>query len=155
VTRPGPELDTARAQVVERGLVPDAIAALTPVVGALPLDALGPVKQHLKRFFSDAPWTADDAHALAAAVGVGTGGGRHGLGAGLTLVGGWPGGRFDLGIETDAPAASSRAGDAPPGPGLAETFAGAVVPEATPSLRTIRFATPPLHAGSARNYESA
>jgi len=155
VTRSGPELDTARAQVVERGLVPDAIAALTPVVGALPLDALGPVKQHLKRFFSDAPWTADDAHALADVVGAGTGGGRHELGAGLTLVWGWPDGRFDLGIETDAPAAPSRAGDAPPGPGLGETFAGAVVPEATPSPRTIRFATPPLHTGSARNYESA
>src|SRR5207244_10967264 len=35
------------------------------------------------------------------------------------------------------------------------TFDAAVVPEATPSPRTIRFATPPLHDGVARNYDSA
>jgi hypothetical protein len=38
---------------------------------------------------------------------------------------------------------------------LAETFDGAVVPEATPSPRTIRFATPPLHTGPSRAYASA
>lgn len=38
---------------------------------------------------------------------------------------------------------------------LAETFDGVVVPEATPSPRTIRFATPPLHAGPSRAYGSA
>jgi hypothetical protein len=37
---------------------------------------------------------------------------------------------------------------------LAETFDGVVVPEATPSPRTIRFATPPLHAGPSRVYDS-
>jgi hypothetical protein len=145
----------ARAQVVQRGLVPDAIAALTPVVGALPLDALGPVKQQLKRFFSDAAWTAGDADALAEVVGAGTGSGRHQLAPRLTLVWGWHDDRFELGIESEAPAAPERAGDAPSGPGLGETFDGAVVPEATPSPRTIRFATPPLHDGTARNYESA
>ena len=154
MTRPGPELDAAREQVVQRGLVPDAIAALTPVVGALPLDALGPVKRQLKRFFSDAAWTADDADALADVVGAGTDAGRHELGPGLTLVWGWRDGRFELGIESGAPAAPARARDAP-GPGLGATFDGAVVPEATPSPRTIRFATPPLHEGTARNYESA
>jgi hypothetical protein len=38
---------------------------------------------------------------------------------------------------------------------LAETFDGVVVPEATPSPRTIRFATPPLHTGPSRVYGSA
>lgn len=37
---------------------------------------------------------------------------------------------------------------------LAETFDGVVVPEATPSPRTIRFATPPLHTGPSRVYAS-
>jgi hypothetical protein len=37
---------------------------------------------------------------------------------------------------------------------LAETFDGVVVPEATPSPRTIRFATPPLHTGPSRVYDS-
>ena len=56
----GPELDAARLRVVVDGLMPDAIRELTPVVSALPLEALGPVKQSLKRFFSDAAWTAED-----------------------------------------------------------------------------------------------
>jgi hypothetical protein len=38
---------------------------------------------------------------------------------------------------------------------LAETFDGAVVPEATPSPRTIRFTTPPLHTGPSRVYDRA
>lgn len=38
---------------------------------------------------------------------------------------------------------------------LAETFDGVVVPEATPSPRTIRFATPALHRGPSRVYASA
>ena len=156
MTRPGPELDAARAQVVERGLVPDAIAALTPVVSELPLDALAPVKQLLKRFFSHAAWTPDDADSLADVVGAGSGGDRHELGPGLTLVWGWQDDRFELGISSDAPAgAEAGAGDSPSAPGLGETFDGAVVPEATPSPRTIRFATPPGHVGPARNYESA
>lgn len=38
---------------------------------------------------------------------------------------------------------------------LAETFDGVVVPEVTPSPRTIRFATPPLHTGPSRVYDRA
>jgi Scaffold protein Nfu/NifU N terminal len=38
---------------------------------------------------------------------------------------------------------------------LERSFEGAVVPEATPSPRTIRFATPQLHAGASRTYDSA
>ena len=155
MTRPGPELDAARAQVVQRELVPDAIAALTPVVSELPLDALGPVKQLLKRFFSDAAWTDADADALADVVGAGSGGGRHELAPGLTLVWRWEHDRFGLGVESDDPTSPSPPGDAGSASGLGDTFDGAVVPEATPSPRTIRFATPPLHTGTARNYDSA
>ncbi|HEY4397824.1 MAG TPA: HEAT repeat domain-containing protein [Acidimicrobiia bacterium] len=157
MTEVGPDLDTARSRVVERGLTADAIRELTPVVSALPLDALGPVKQLLKQFFSDAAWTGDDDRALAEIVGTGSGGGRHELEPGLTLVWTWAEGRFRLRVETDAP----QARGAPTGPGnatsttdLGETFDGVVVPEATPSPRTIRFATPPLHDGAARNYDS-
>jgi len=99
---------------------------------------------------------ADD-DALADIVGVGTGGGSRELEPGLTLTWTWEGGRFRLRVESDAPeaGASSSADDATPATDLGETFDGTVVPEATPSPRTIRFATPPLQAGAARNYESA
>jgi Scaffold protein Nfu/NifU N terminal len=155
VTEVGPELDAARERVVQRGLTPDAIKELTPVVSALPLDALGPVKQLLKRFFSDAPWTAADDEALADIVGGGSGGGTSELQPGLTLAWSWERDRFRLRVEGDAPPAPELADDPVPGAGLGETFDGAVVPEATPSSRTIRFATPQLHGGAARNYESA
>jgi hypothetical protein len=158
VTEVGPELDAARLRVVEDGLMPDAIRELTPVVSALPLEALGPVKQSLKRFFSDAAWTADDDDALADIVGVGTGGGSRELEPGLTLTWTWEGGRFRLRVESEARGAAgvpASADDATAAIDLGDTFDGTVVPEATPSPRTIRFATPPLEDGAARNYESA
>src|SRR5512132_294240 len=157
----GPELDAARLRVVEDGLTPDAIRELTPVVSALPLEALGPVKQSLKRFFSDAAWTAEDDDALADIVGTGRGGDTRELEPGLTLTWTWEDGRFRLRVDSDAPEAdrASVVADATDtatnATDLGETFDGAVVPEATPSPRTIRFATPPLEIGPARNYESA
>ena len=157
MTEVGRELDAARLRVVEDGRTPDAIRELTPVVSALPFEALGPVKQSLKRFFSDAAWTSADDDALADIVGVGTGGGSRELEPGLTLTWTWEGGRFRLRVESDAPepGASASADDATAATDLGETFDGTVVPEATPSPRTIRFATPPLQADAARNYESA
>ena len=104
----GPELDAARAQVVARGLTVNAFGQLTPLVTSLglSLEALGPVKQLQKRFFSDAPWTRDDDEALADAIGPGVGGAvRHELEPGLTLVWGWEDGRFRLRVVSDAPAA--------------------------------------------------
>ncbi len=156
MTPADPELDAARARVVQRGLTGDAIRELTPVVSALPLDALGPVKQLLKRFFSDAPWTPDDDVALADVVGGGSGGGRYELEPGLTLTWAWEDDGFRLRVQSEA-AAAPEPPDADTGPttDLGETFDGAVVPEATPSPRTIRFATPPLDGGGARNYDSA
>ena len=153
----GPELDAARAQVAARGLTVTAFAQLTPVVTSLglSLEALGPVKQLQKRFFSDAPWTRDDDEALADAIGPGVGRAvRHELEPGLTLVWGWEDGRFRLRVVSDAPAAPPNRADTTDGE-LGQLFEGVVVPEATPSPRTIRFATPPIHAGPGRAYAAA
>ena len=151
MTEVGPELDAARLRVVEDGLMPDAIRELTPVVSALPLEALGPVKQSLKRFFSDAAWTAEDddaagrhrRHRERAATPASSSPASRSHGRGSE-------GRFRLRVDSDVPDARDRvrgrrrrASDATD---LGETFDGAVVPEATPSPRTIRFATPPLEA---------
>ena len=121
---------------MKRGLTADAIRELTPVVSALPLEALGPVKQLLKQFFSDAAWTDADDRALAEIVGTGSGGGSHELEPGLMLAWTWEGGRFRLRVESDAPdarAAPEGPGNGDPAMDLGETFDGAVVPEATPS----------------------
>src|SRR5205085_6337350 len=70
----------------------------------------------------------------------------------------WEDGRFRLRVGSDAPdarAAREGSGNASSATDVGETFDGVVVPEATPSPRTIRFATPPLHDGVARNYDSA
>ena len=133
----------------------EAIAPLTPVVIGLglSLEALGPVKQLQKRFFSDVPWTRDDDEALADAIGPGVdGSARHELERGLTLWWGWEGGRFRLRVTSDEPVAPPAGGDAT-GSDLGLMFDGTVVPEATPSPRTIRFATPPLHTGPSREYD--
>jgi hypothetical protein len=137
---PGPALDAARTQVVERGLTATAIATLTETVRGLPLDALAPVKQLLKRFFSDQPWTERDDDALAAIVGPGSGSQRLALDADLALVWGWESGPFVVRVIRDEV-------------GLA--FDSDVVPEVTPSPRTIRFATPQLHTGASRFYNAA
>ena len=153
--RPGSELDAARARVVEHGLTARAVGQLTDAVSGLSLEALAPVKQHLKRFFSDRRWTEDDDEALADAVGAGVGGGRHELEPGLTLVWGWADGRFQLRVESDRPVVPPGLADLAAATDLGPTFEGVVVPEATPSPRTIRFATPPLHRGPSRAYSSA
>lgn len=153
----GPELDAARARVVERGLSADAAGQLLQAVSGLSLEELGAVKQLVKRFFSPEPWTAADDEALADAVATEAGAGRHELEPGLTLVWGPEGGRFRLRVEHHASEPSGAPPASAPGAGAADlgaTFDGVVVPEATPSPRTIRFATPPLHSGPARNYDS-
>jgi len=145
MTKTGPELDAARSLVVERNLVPAAITELTEALREIPLDSLAPAKQLLKRFFSDQPWTTTEDEALADAVGAGTGDGRHELDSDLSLVWGWHDGRFRVRIEHNAGA----------GGDLDDTFDKSVIPEATPSPRTIRFTTPPLHDGPSRSFESA
>jgi hypothetical protein len=153
----GPELDAARARVVDRGLSAEAAGQLLQVVNGLSLEELGRVKQLLKRFFSPDPWTAADDEALADAVATEAGAGRHELEPGLTLVWGSEGDRFRLRVEQQGSDLSGAPRASAPGVGAADlggTFDGVVVPEATPSPRTIRFATPPLHSGPARNYDS-
>jgi len=153
----GPELDAARARVVDRGLSAEAAGQLLQVVSGLSLEELGAVKQLLKHFFSPDPWTAADDEALANAVAIEAGAGRHELEPGLTLVWGSEGDRFRLRVEQQGSDPSGAPRASAPGVGAADlggTFDGVVVPEATPSPRTIRFATPPLHSGPARNYDS-
>jgi hypothetical protein len=154
VTSSGPGLDAARAQVVERGLNAAAVSQLTPVVTGLSLEALGPVKQLLKRFFAAQPWTDADDDALAAAVGPGAGAGRAELDPDVTLVWGWDDGRFRVRVEIDDPAGAADAPDRGVETDIEQLFAGVVIPEATPSPRTIRFGTPPLHNGPSRVYDS-
>lgn len=106
-TGPGPELDARRGRVVAEGLTTDGVAALTPVVRGLPFEALTPVKQLLKRFFSAAPWTEADAESLADAVGPGSGSGQLPLAADLVLAWGWTDDRFRLRL-LDAPEGAER-----------------------------------------------
>jgi hypothetical protein len=89
VTSDDSKLAAARARVVERGLTPQAVAQLVDVARESPPEALGPIKQLLKRFFSEQSWTGADDEALADAVGTGRGSGRHELEPGLTLTWGW------------------------------------------------------------------
>jgi hypothetical protein len=101
---PGPELDAGRARIVDAGLTGVAVESLTPLVRSLPVDALTPVKQLLKRFFSDAAWTDADDDALAAAVGPPQGSGdtataRVELAPDLALAWRWTDGRFRLRVD--------------------------------------------------------
>ena len=138
----GSPRDEARQEIAARGLTPAAVTHLTrDALGNIDFAALGPVKQHLKRFFSDQPWTADCDDGLAQLVGPGAGWWRHELDDDFELAFGWRDGTFRIDV-----APRRRPG---------ETFAGPVVPEATPNPRTIRFVTPPIHDGPSRWYESA
>jgi hypothetical protein len=144
--------------VAARGLTPDAVTHLTrDALGRIELDHLAPVKRLLKQFFSDAQWTASDDDALAELVGPGTGWWEHELDGRFEFAFGWRAGAFrlELARATAAPLPSDT-GTAPAAPSiLEEMFEGAVVPEATPNPRTIRFITGDLHRGPSRWYESA
>jgi len=151
----GPELDAARALVVERGLTAVAVSQLADVMNGLSLEALAPVKQLVKRFFSEQPWMHEDDDALADAVDAGRGGGRYELEPGIALVWGYDEGRFRLRIErVGVPAPAAQSPDVTIAADLSETFDGPVLPEATPSPRTVRFTTPQLHRGPSRAYDA-
>ena len=96
----------------------------------------------------------DDDEALADAIGPGDGGAsRHELEPGLTLIWGWEDGRFRLRVASDEPAVPPTDDD-PTATELGTLFGGVVAPEATPSPRTMRFATPPIHDGPGRAYRA-
>jgi hypothetical protein len=78
-------------------------------------------------------------------VGPGEGWWRHELDGGFVLEFGWRSGAFRIELSR-----SSMVDDS-----FDATFDGAVVPEATPNPRTIRFVTGPIHDGPSRWYESA
>jgi hypothetical protein len=153
----GPALDAARRLVVERDLVRAAFAHLTGALKAVPFEALGPIKQLLKRYFSTEPWGPADDEALADSVGPGEGMWRQELDADLSLEYGWQDGRFAVRVWARGDTAPDAAGPGRPGPDdvLAASFDGPVVPEATPSPRTIRFQVGPIHDGPSPWYESA
>jgi len=135
-------VEEARSEVAARGLTPAAVAHLTrDALGRVDIAALAPVKQLLKRYFSDGPWTVEDDDALADLVGPGDGWWRHELDDDFELGFGWRDGAFRLELARR--------------PMLGETFAEPVVPEATPNPRTIRFVTPPIRTGPSQWYESA
>ena len=121
-----------RREVATRGLTAIAVAHLTrDALGTIDFAALAPVKGLLKRFFSDGPWLAIDDDALAALVGPGSGWWRYELDDDFGFEFGWRDGAFRIELT--------------PRHDLGETFAGPVVPEATPNPRMIRFVTPPIH----------
>jgi hypothetical protein len=150
--------DEHRREVAARGLTPLAVTYLVrEALGRIELDALAPVKGLLKQFFSEAPWTRDDDDRLAELVGPGEGWWEHELEGGFTFAFGWRGGpfRLELARTNGAVPRPDRPESREARPILEETFEGAVVPEATPNPRTIRFMTSDLHAGPSRWYESA
>lgn len=144
--------DHARRLVADRNLAAAAFGHLTEAFTDLPFEALGPTKTLLKRYFSSGPWGPEDDAALAGTVGAGEGWWERPLDADVTLVFGWDGRGFGLEVRGDAAGPGPEA-PAPPDP-LAG-FDGPVVPEATPSPRTIRFAVGrPLTEGDSHWFPS-
>jgi HEAT repeat protein/scaffold Nfu/NifU family protein len=149
--------DALRNEVAARGLTPVAVAHLArDALGRIELDRLAPVKALLKRFFSDAPWTTEHDDELARLVGPGEGWWRYELDEGTAFAFGWQHRSFRLELEQSEPT-NPAAGDAATGTPrvLDEDFDGAIVPEATPNPRTIRFVIGRIHTGASRWYESA
>lgn len=152
----GPELDATRRLVLERGLVRAAFEHLTvDAFLALPVDALAPTKALLKRFFSTESWGPSEVDALAAAVGPGEGRWRRELDADVTLEYGWTDGRFDVALEAKTAAGSAPGPTRAAADAIAASFEGAVVPQATPNPRTIRFQVGSVPDDRRRWYESA
>src|SRR5262249_40916234 len=102
-------------------------------------------------------WTPDDDRELAELVGPGEGWWRYELGDGFDLGFGWRNRAFRLELShtkvTTSPIDEEWAHGAPP---IAdEPVHGPVVPEITPTPRTIRFVTGDTHTRPSRWYESA
>ena len=158
--------DQCRREVAGRGLVPAAAAHLTrDAFGEVAFSQLTSLKGLIKQFFSDRPWTTDDDRTLADVMGQGDGWWSHVLGGDFELEFGWRAGDFHIGLSPVAPGAEPAVPDTDEWEGpielhdraelLAETFGAAVIPEATPNPRTIRFVTGPIHTGPSRWYASA
>jgi hypothetical protein len=136
--------------MAERNLGPVAFGHLTAdALMSLRFDALGSTRALLKRFVSTEQWTDAEADALAEAVGPGDGWWSRPLDDEVTLEYGWRDGRFSVLLQSAALPLPASTDDPPPA-----TFVGAVVPEATPDPRTIRFRTSPVSDGESLWFES-
>lgn len=123
-----------RTEVAARELVGTASDHLTTTVAVhLPFEAVVAFKNSLKRFFSAAPWTEDDAERLSRLVTphLESGWWEHDLGGGLTLVHGIRDGRYVITVS-GSPAATASIFD--------RVFSGPVIPTPTPHPRKVKFA---------------
>lgn len=129
--------DGARARLVASGQVPAAVAHLTEdLFVRLAVEVVGPAKALLKQFFSDRAWTAEQAEELSALVtgasDDSTGWWEHELEGGFVLSHGFREGTYH--IDVSGGAETGRRGSP-----FQRTFAGPVVPEATPNPRHVMF----------------
>jgi hypothetical protein len=127
------DLDASRSVIAARDLTPTASAYLTADVAVLlPFESLGSFKTLLRRFFSNEPFTNEDASALSALVTphLDEGWWEHDLGGGLSLSHGIREGSYVIWVS----GSSSRAPSV-----FDRVFDGPVVPEATPHPRKVKF----------------
>ncbi len=131
---PPPDLDEARRLVAAHELVAEASRHLTDEVAMnLPFHALVSFKNYLKRFFSAAPWSPDDADRLSDLVTehvTAHGWWEHDLGEGLVLAHGFREGCYVLWVAGGQGSAGSV---------FDRAFAGPVLPEPTPHPRKVKF----------------
>lgn len=123
----------ARSSVAELELVAAASDHLTETVAMhLPFEAIVAFKSSLKRFFSHAPWTNDDARRLSDIVAphLESGWWAFDLGHGLTLEHGVDGGAYRIRVIGD----TARTGSV-----FSRAFSGPVRPEQTPHPRKVKF----------------
>ena len=120
--------------MARRQLVGAASAHLTETIAIrLPFESLGPFKTALKRFFSDGPWTADDAEAMSDLVRphVVSGSWRSRLDDDLTLVHGIENDVYRIRVEGDVDTAATGLWD--------RVFDEPIHPEPTPHPRKVKF----------------
>lgn len=124
-----------RTALASGGGTAEAVAHLTgDLFARLSFEHLGPVKTHLKRYFSDQSWTDEDAARLSEEVMAGIeepqGWWEHELSGGFRLLHGFQDGAYRLEVQ----------GGTQAGPSLFDrAFSGPVRPEATPNPRHVLF----------------
>lgn len=125
------EQDAARRAIASSNLTSEAVNALsTDAYGDVSFDELSLLKNLLKVFFSERPWTVEHEEQLADLVGDVGGYWTHTLSNGATLEHGMVNGKYRLRIS---------GGEAEPHMLFNRLFTGPIVPEATPNPRHIRF----------------
>lgn len=152
--------DTAREAIARRGLTLAAVEAVARTSFArMPITLVDRARNHLRRFFSEGPWTVEDDAALSAAVGPGDGWAREELAPGIVVAFGWRAGTFRVDAEAEpAPTLAvdeavevlargdEYVTDPVSGPlprTLGDTFEESVIIEAARNATDIRFVTGP------------